>query len=59
LSSRLSAPRPLADPELFEAFVKEQDEQRSMAYRKKKNFRWSYLSAWPTWRKAQPGGSAP
>ena len=37
---------PLADPDLFKAFVKEQDAQISLAYRKQKGFRWSYLDAW-------------
>jgi len=40
---------PHARPELFKEFVTEQDAQRSLAYRKQKGFRWSYLSSWSTW----------
>ena len=50
---------PLADPGLFKAFVKEQDAQIGLAYRKQKDFRWSYLAAWHAWVRGDPAPTKP
>jgi len=44
---------PMANPALLKSFVAEQDEQRSLAYRRQKGFRWSYLDTWHAHLKAE------
>ncbi|MBC8871603.1 MAG: DUF4976 domain-containing protein, partial [Planctomycetes bacterium] len=41
---------PFLDPANIEAFVAEQLANRDLRYRKKKDFRWSYLESFPAWR---------
>jgi N-sulfoglucosamine sulfohydrolase len=51
---------PFLDPANIEAFVAEQLVNRDLLYRKKQDFRWSYLDTFPAWRAAWPpvGSSA-
>jgi N-sulfoglucosamine sulfohydrolase len=41
---------PFLDQENVEAYVAEQMANRDMGYRRRKQFRWSYLDSFPTWR---------
>ncbi len=41
---------PFLDRENVDAFVAEQMANRDLGYRRKKNFRWSYLDSFPKWR---------
>ena len=43
---------PFLDQENVEAFVAEQLGNRDLKYRRKKDFRWSYLEKFPQWREA-------
>ena len=44
---------PFLASEHVEAFVEEQLANRDLGYRKRKDFRWSYLDAFPHWRASQ------
>ena len=41
---------PFIDPSNVDAFVSEQLSNRDLGYRKRKDFRWSYLDSFPEWR---------
>ena len=43
---------PFRDPANLEAYVAEQLANRDLGYRKRKDFRWSYVDAFREWRKA-------
>lgn len=45
---------PFLDPVQLRAFVSEQLANRDLLYRKQKDFRWSYLDEFRTWRSARP-----
>lgn len=46
---------PFLDPANVEAFVENQLSNRDLRYRKDKDFRWPYLSAFPKWRGRETG----
>lgn len=43
---------PFLDPKNVEEFVREQLANRDLGYRRQKDFRWSYLAAFPKWRES-------
>ena len=45
---------PFLDPRNVEAFVAEQLANRDLSYRRKQDFRWSYLETFPVWRADVP-----
>jgi hypothetical protein len=44
---------PFLDPNNVEAYVTQQLANHDLGYRRNKNFRWSYLDAFPKWRAAR------